>query len=105
MEKEVFDVLKCLVTLLSLVIGYFVIPYLKAKIYNTKYEQLLIEVDNVVRSLQQVMDVDKANNVFKREHAVEYITRYINDHNIKITSEQIEILIEAAVYSMKEKSK
>lgn len=101
MTDWMFEVLKCIVSLVGIIVGYLVIPYIKAKIYNTKYEQLLIEVGNVVRSLQQVMSEDKANNSFKREQAIEYITRYINEHNIKITTEQIEMLIEAAVYSMK----
>ena len=84
-------------------IAYVLIPYIKAKTYNTKYGQLLVEVGNIVRSLQQVMGDSKEYNSTKRQQAIEYISEYALNHHINLTVEQIEMLVEAAVYGMKSK--
>ena len=105
MSEQIFEILKCLVSLVCMCIGYFLIPYIKEKIYNTKYQNIVEQASEIVRALQQVYSdsIAEDKNTTKRIDAINALTSYANERGFKITPEQAATLIESAVYAMKMK--
>ncbi len=103
MNEQIFEILKCLVSLVCMCIGYLLIPYIKAKIYNTKYQNVVEQALRIVKALQQVYSdsTEEDKNTTKRIDAINALVNYANERGFKITTEQAATLIEDAVYTMK----
>lgn len=94
-----FMVLKIVITILSTLITIYVIPLLKTKIQTSQYNYLLEIVDTAVRAAEQTIKTEKSGAV-KKEKVIQYVTDWMNKHNVKISQEQLSEIIEWAVYTM-----
>ena len=99
MNDVTFNILKIVVTVATALISAYVIPLLKAKLQEAKYARLLEMVEIAVRAAEQTIKGSGMGNV-KKDEVVKFVTEWMLDHGIHITQEQLDQLIEAAVFSM-----
>ena len=99
MNDVTFNILKIVVTVATALISAYVIPLLKAKLQEAKYARLLEMVEIAVRAAEQTIKGSGMGNV-KKDEVVKFVTEWMLDHGIHITQDQLDQLIEAAVFSM-----
>ncbi len=94
------DVLKAVVSLATLLIVRYLIPWIKAQIENSKYSWLVELVADAVKYAEQTI-TGSGKGEEKKELVVQYITNQLRIRGIGITEDQMEALIESAVYQLK----
>lgn len=100
MNEILFEVLKCVVIVVCLLITRYVIPYLKQTIEKQQNEVLNALVQIAVQYAEQCYDTGKE----KKEIVTEFLKTQLQAKNISISDEQLNALIESAVYVLKQNS-
>ena len=107
MQELLFNVLYCvlygLVVWAAGVVVKIVVPYIKAKLESSQYEWAAEIIDHAVRAYEQTVVGDKRGEE-RFELVLMYATRELERLGIKLSKEQITMLIEAAVQVMKAES-
>ena len=99
MNELTFNVLKIVVSVVSALVAVYLIPFIKTKTAEAKYEKLLHIVSVAVRAAEQTIK-GSGQGAVKKEEVITFVTKWMVNQGISITQEQLEQLIEAAVYSM-----
>lgn len=84
-----------IIALLGAIVTYIVIPYIKERTTKDQMENLMFWVKIAVGAAEQIYK-DKGQGALKKE----YVIKFLHDKGIKITEEQIDLLIEAAVFEL-----
>ena len=100
MDELTFMILKVIVSIATALITVYLIPYIKSQTKNKQQEELLAMVDVAVKAAEQSIK----NGQTKKLEATEFVTKWLNERGIKITEDQLDKLIEAAVYTMNNES-
>lgn len=95
MNETIFTIIKYTVGILSLVIFRYVIPYAKLKLDNTKYKNVIEMIEKGINAAETIFKGLEKSGEEKKQFVIDYVTRYASEHNIKISKEQIVILLEA----------
>lgn len=101
MNDITYLIVRCIVVLLATIISAYVIPYIKSKLDEVKYKNLLEAIKTAVQAVEQTME----DNQEKKTEVVNVISTYLMIHNIDITPNQLDRLIESAVYVLKQNKK
>lgn len=102
MNDLTFNILKIVVAVATVFISAYVIPLLKEKLNDSRYNRLLDMVEIAVRAAEQTI---KADGAVKKDEVVKFVTEWMLAHGIAITQEQLDQLIECAVYNLKQEAK
>lgn len=102
MNELTFNILKIVVAVATVFISAYVIPLLKEKLNDSRYNRLLEMVEIAVRAAEQTI---KADGAVKKDEVVKFVTQWMLAHGIAITQEQLDQLIECAVYNLKQEAK
>lgn len=96
MSDLVFQIVEVIIRLLVVMFVAYVLPPAKNLI-----EKILAErwAKDAVNTAQQLMS--KQTGQERKDYVIEKLTQALNEKNIKITEEQINMLIESAVKQMK----
>jgi len=94
-EELVIELLTILVQIVVVAVGGFVIQYIKSKIGEEKLKLYLSYAKTVVTSVEQT--IGGGHGVDKKQEAVQALKNITKG---KLSDEQIDRLIEAAVYEM-----
>lgn len=100
MNEILFEVLKAVVIITMMLIVRYGVPYLREKIAATKYAAVVEWVEKAVHMAEQTITGSKTGSE-KKAIVVDFIKRMTLAKNISISDEQINMLIEAAVFGMK----
>lgn len=104
MNEILFDVMMGVFIVLSVLITKHLIPYLKQSVEDTQYGQMMDIIASAVRAAEQTIR-ESGQGKAKKAEVVRFVSNWLADNNIKITEDQLDRLIEAAVYVMnKEKN-
>ena len=98
MNDVTFQILKIVVSVCFCLITLYVIPYVNRLVQNEKLEEIIKVVNVAVKAAEQTMG--SGNGPIKKDMALEYAREWLNSHAIHISGEQLNGLIEAAVYGM-----
>lgn len=98
MSELTFNILKIAVTLATVFISAYLIPLLKEKLNDSKYNRLLEMVEIAVRAAEQTIHSEGS---IKKDQVTQFVTEWMLDHGIAITQDQLDQLIEACVFNMK----
>ena len=104
MNEVTFVILKIVISVVAALLSAFVIPLLKEKLTDIKYQRLLEMVEIAVRAAEQTIK-GSGQGKYKKEDVINYVTSYMLQHGIMITEDQLDELIEAAVYNMNKEGK
>lgn len=97
MNNITFTILKMVVSIAAALVTAYLIPYIKSCTKTAEQEEILKIVDVAVRAAEQTMKDGR----LKKEDVTAFVTTWLNGRGIKVTDEQLDKLIESAVYSMK----
>lgn len=104
MNDVTFIILKIVVSVVAALISAFVIPLLKEKLQDIKYQRLFDMVKVGVRAAEQTIK-GSGQGPIKKDEVINFVTVWMLSNGIMITEDQLDQLIEAAVYAMNNKEK
>ena len=103
MDQTLFEIIRiivyALVSILGILITRQVIPYLKGLSLSEEQKVILTVINEAVHAMEQLIKASGQGNV-KKAHVVRFVQQYLYDRNIMISEDEIDKLIEAAVYAM-----
>ena len=99
MNDLTFNILKIVISVVAALIGYYLIPFLKEKVKEAKYKDLVEAVKVAVDAAEQTFK-EGGMGKLKKEDVIKFITSYLNDNKIDISDAQLDRLIEAAVFQL-----
>ena len=97
MTIDITNVIEALLTILLFVLSYFVIPWLKAKIGEAEYAELLRWVEVGVEAAEQLFTEPKSGEKKKL-----YVLSFLEERGYFVDSVAINNMIEAMVLELKE---
>lgn len=99
MNEVLFEILKAVLVLAVILLVRYAVPWLKQMAENTKYEWIVKWVGVAVHSAEQTVFGDK-QGAEKKAIVTKFIKEQLIKKNINISDEQLNNLIEAAVFAM-----
>ena len=99
MNEITFNILKIVVSVSAALISAFVIPLLKQKIAEIKDRRLLEAVVIAVKAAEQTIKGSGTGHI-KKDEVITFVTKWLFSQGISITEEQLDNLIECAVYEL-----
>lgn len=104
MENILSDIINLLIFAVCVIVTRYLVPYiqtwLKGKISNNQYTLLIAVVDAAVKALEQEFKNTHGEGATKKEAVIEYVRKYCTENGIEISDEQLDKMIESAVYGM-----
>lgn len=104
MNDLTFNILKIIVSVATVLISAYVIPLLKEKLNDSKYQRLLEMVEIAVRAAEQTIK-GSGQGAIKKEEVVAFVSTWMVSHGINISDSQLDQLIEAAVWQLKQEAR
>ena len=100
MNNMDFDALSFVVGLCAFLITACVIPYLRSITDNARFAQLADVVETAVFAVEQVRG--RGHGLEKKAEVVSVVAQWLSkcNRNLKVTPEQLDQLIESAVYGI-----
>lgn len=95
MENLMYQILMAVLTLIALVLTGFAVPWLKAKLGAENLSSIEVWVNVAVAAAEQIYKVAGSGTNKKI-----YVTEFLKGKGITITDEELDALIEAAVYEL-----
>lgn len=101
MSTELFiKLIMCIITIISILVSTYVIPWLKAKCGVENMELVMNYVAMAVRCAEQIYTSEQWEE--KKEFVMNYMLGIINNTlKIEMSEEQLDVLIEGAVNEIK----
>ena len=101
MDERIFDLILAIIPVLGVILTSFIIPYFKEQIGNEKLNKYQEWATMAVKAAEMLF-TESGMGTEKKEYVVKFLTEQFNKNKVVITEEQMNILIESAVKSMKE---
>lgn len=101
MNEITFDILKIVVSICAALITVYVVPYLKTLKEDKRYASLIDMVEVAVKAAEQTIR-EPGQGDLKKAEVIAFVEAWMEDHGIKISPEQLDSLIECAVYQIKQ---
>ena len=99
MNELVLEIVKLVVMLVVTGVCAYVVPYLKSGIGADELDRVAFWAKQFVLKAQQVMGAKTGEE--RKEYVMEALTEIAKEAKIKITAEQLDAIVEAAVKAMK----
>lgn len=100
MNGILFEVLKAATVLVIVLLTRYAVPWIKQQVENTKYAWIIQCTELAVRSAEQTILGSKTGPE-KKAIVTKFLKEQLQQKNISISDEQLNTLIEAAVYELK----
>ena len=104
MSDVSFLILKIVVSVCASLITLYAVPYLYALQKNEKYAQLIDVISNAVRAAEQVVKGEGMGTV-KKERVMLFVREWLGARGVTVTDGQLDELVEAAVWNLKQEEK
>lgn len=92
-------IVEALVTILLALVSAYVIPWIKNRVGEDKYNLLVSFAETVVRSAEKIFTPEQWEQ--KKEYAVDMVLEKSNSLGLKIGIDEINAIIEGAVQAVK----
>lgn len=100
MNEILFQIILGVVSILGAILTGIVVPFVKEKIGNeklAKYEEWALMAVECAEMLFKEQGMGEQ----KKQYVIDFLNKMFNKNRVVITEQQIEVLVEAAVKSMK----
>ena len=101
MSELTFDLLKIVVSVCAAIITVYAVPYLKALKEDKRYASLVAMVETAVRAAEQTFK-KSGQGAAKKEEVMTFVADWMQRQGIKISSYELDQLIECAVWQLKQ---
>lgn len=95
MENVSYQIITLLISLIGVVLTYFVVPWIKSKTTTQQLDMIKLWVNIAVAAAEQM----KAAGLIKDDKKA-YVIKFVRDKGVTITDKELDALIEAAVYEI-----
>lgn len=99
MNEVSFFVLKIVISIAVSLITAYLIPAIKGYINSQKNQALIDVVITAVEAAEQTIK-GSGQGAIKKQQVLKWVHEWLNQNGISITEEQLDQLIESAVYSI-----
>ena len=97
MENVMYQILSLVLTIIGLIITYYVVPILRSKVSDEKLSLIEMWVNIAVAAAEQMKD---AGLLPDGQEKKDFVLQFVKEKGITITDEELDALIEAAVYEI-----
>lgn len=101
MDDLTMMVFKIVISVCAALITAYVLPYIKTLKDDARYAKVIEVVELAVRAAEQVIRDPKSGNI-KKARVLKVVRKWLGEHNIDISEDEIDQLIESAVFQMKQ---
>lgn len=101
MNEITFELLKIVVSICAALITVYMVPYLKTLKEDKRYASLVSMIEVAVRAAEQTYK-ESGKGAVKREEVLTFVQNWIKEQGINVSYEQLDQLLEACVYQMKQ---
>ena len=101
MNDIVFEVIKSVIGIAVMVLVRYAVPYMKAQVKSSDLAWLYDWAVYSVNAAEQTV-TESGKGAYKKAIVKDFLVNLAKESNLSITDAQIENLIEAAVYTMKQ---
>ncbi|MBR2654696.1 MAG: phage holin [Lachnospiraceae bacterium] len=101
MDNVTIMILKLVISVCAALITAYAVPYLKTLKNDARYERMLDMVALAVRAAEQTI-TGSGQGAVKKAEVIKFVSEWLYGKGINITEDELDQLIEAAVYSMKQ---
>lgn len=101
MDEITMMILKVVVSICAALITAYIMPYLKTLRDDKRYAMLFDMVALAVRAAEQTI-TGSGQGAVKKAEVVKFVSEWLFGKGINITEDELDQLIEAAVYQMKQ---
>lgn len=101
MNEMTFLLLKIVVAVCTILITAYVIPYLKTLKEDKRYASVIDMIELAVRAAEQTI-TGPGQGKLKKAEVIRFVSEWLNRSGIGIMEDELDQLIEAAVYQMKQ---
>ncbi|MBQ9607106.1 MAG: phage holin [Lachnospiraceae bacterium] len=101
MNEITFDILKIVVSICAALVTAYVIPYIKTLKEDKRYASLVAMVEVAVKAAEQTFK-EAGQGAAKKEEVMNFTAEWMKKQGIDISRNQLDQLIEAAVWQMKQ---
>lgn len=98
MNDILYNVLEAVLIAAVAAVARYLIPYVREKLAESRYAWLVDVIDAAVRGAEQIFGGGQGEA--KKAAVVRYVNEWLTNHNVNITVDQVNQLIEAAVNVM-----
>lgn len=103
MNDFTYLILRIVTTLIALVVAYYVVPLIKQSLDKLQDDKLAEFIRMAVYAAQQTLKDEKGE--MRKQYVVDRVSEWLNEKGISITTDQLNVLIESAVLTMKTETK
>ena len=103
MNEITFDILKIVVSICAALVTVYLIPYIRTLKEDKRYESLVGIVEVAVKAAEQNFK-QKGSGAAKKEEVMKFVQDWMMNHGIEIRIDQLDQLVEAAVYQLKQEN-
>lgn len=96
MDELTFTLLRIVISVTAALITVYLIPYLKSQTNTKQMDELIGMINVAVKAAEQTVKGGK----MKKAEVITFMSEWMNSRGISITDDQLDKLIESAVYSM-----
>lgn len=100
-NEMVTMIVKVVFAVISVLITTYVIPWIKSKMSNEKYNELIIFIGKCVGAAEKIYTPEEW--VEKKQYVLSLAEAKMNSLGVLISADELNSLIEGMVYSVKEK--
>lgn len=100
MNDLTFNILKIVISITVAIVSSYIIPLLREKVTDSKNKRLLEMVEIAVKAAEQTIK-GSGQGAVKKDEVIKFVSKWMIAHGVLITEEQLDQLIEAAVFNMK----
>lgn len=96
MEGNVsYQIITLLISVIGVVLTYFVVPWIKSKTTTSQLDMIKLWINIAVAAAEQM----KAAGLITDDKK-SYVVKFVRDKGVTITDQELDALIEAAVYEI-----
>lgn len=103
-SEIIMDIVNVLIFGVCLIVTRYLVPlimtWLKSKTNDNQYQLLIAVVESAVKALEQEYKNQHGAGATKKEAVIEYVKKYCSENGIEISDEQLDKMIESAVYGI-----
>lgn len=99
MDNVTMMILKLVISVCAALITAYAVPYLKTLKNDARYERMLDMVALAVRAAEQTI-TGSGQGAVKKAEVIKFVSEWLYGKGINITEDELDQLIEAAVYQM-----
>lgn len=95
-------IIELFVMIIGTIITYYIVPFLKAKAENSQYAEAIKAMKEAVKAAEQKIS-ESGQGKAKKAYVLSSVSKFLESKGIHITEDQLEVLLEAAVWSINNK--